>query len=85
MLRNLIVKTHFESDVTQWQLRGSLVISVSGKTQLAQLIKSSLQQPLEHITVVAVFLYVLLLVYLSLPLIFIPQKPAYYLTFPLDT
>ena len=35
----------------------------------------------------AVFLYVLLLVYvsLSLSLILIPQKLAYYLTFPLDT
>ena len=79
------MKTRFESDVAQWQLRASPVISLSGKTQVAQLIKSSLQQPLEHNTVVAVFLYVLLIVCLSLSLILIPQKPAYYLTFPLDT
>ena len=67
--------------------RASLVVSVSSKTLLAQIIQSSLQQPLEHGTVVAVFLYVLLLVYLSvsLSLILIPQKSAYYLTFSLDS
>jgi len=65
----------------------SPVVSVSSKTQLAQLIQSSLQQPLQHSTVVAVFLYVLLLLYQSpsLSLILIPQKLAYHLTFPLDT
>ena len=87
MLRNLIVKTQCDTDVVQWQLRASQVVSVSSKTRLAQLFQSSLQQPLEHNTVVAVFLYVLLLVYLSLSLslILIPQKSAYCLTFPLDT
>ena len=45
--------------------------------------QSSLQQLLEHSTVVTVFLYVLLLVYLSL--ILIPQRSAYYLTFPLNS
>ena len=85
--RNLIVKTQCDRDVTQWQLRVSLVVSVTSKTRLAQLIQSSLQQPLEHNIVVAVFLYILLLVHLSLSLslILIPQKSAYYLTFPFDT
>jgi len=66
--------------------RTSPVVSVSSKTQLAWLIQSSLQQPLQHSTVVTVFLYVLLPLYLSLslPLILIPQNSAY-LTFPLDT
>ena len=59
-----------------------LWLYVSSKAQLAQLIQS-LQQPLQHGTIVAVVLYVLLLLYLSL--ILIPQKLAYYLTFPLDT
>ena len=61
----------------------SPVVSVGSKTRLARLIQSSLQQPLQHGTVVAVFMYVLLLLYLSLNLI--PQKSAHYLTFPLDT
>ena len=82
--RNLIVKTRC---VKQMWLSGnckaSLVVFVSSKTQLARLIQSSLQQPLQHGTVVAVFLYVLLLLYLSL--IPIPQNSAHYLTFPLDT
>jgi len=62
--------------------RASAVVSVISKTQRAQLIQSSLQQLLQHSTEVAVFLYVLLLLYLSL--ILIPQNSAY-LTFPLDT
>jgi hypothetical protein len=63
--------------------RASAVVSVSSKTQLAQLIQSSLQ----HSTAVAVLLYVLLLLYLSLSMsvILIPQKSAHYLTFPLAT
>ena len=65
MLRNLIVKTQCDIDVAQWQLRASLVLSVSSKTRLAQLIQSSLQQPLQHGMVVAVFLYVLLLLYVT--------------------
>jgi len=85
---NLIVKPQ---RVKQMWLSGSCraspVVSVSSKTRLARLSQSSLQQPLQHGTVVAVFLYVLLLVYLSLPLslILIPHKSAHYLTFPLDT
>ncbi len=62
MLRNLIVKTQCDTDVAHWQLRASAVVSVSSKTQLAQLIQSSLQQPLEHDTVVVVFLYVRLII-----------------------
>ena len=87
MLRNLVVKTQCDTYVAQWQLRACLVVSVSSKTRLAQLIQLSLQQPLEQDTVLAVFLYVLLLVYLSLslPLILVPQKSAYYLTLLLDT
>ena len=67
--------------------RASLVVSVSSKTRLTQLIQSSPQHPLQRGTVVAVFLYVLLLLYLSLflSLILFPQNSAYYLTFPLDT
>ncbi len=80
MLRNLIVKAQCDTDVDQWQFGASPVVSVSCKTRLPQLIQSLLQQPLQHGTVVAVFLYVLLL-----SLILIPQKSAYYLTFPLDT
>jgi len=56
-----------------------LWLYVINKTRLAQLIQSSLQ----HSTVEAVFLYVLLLLYLSL--ILIPEKLAFYLIFPLDT
>jgi len=82
--RNLIVKTRC---VKQMWLSGnckaSLFVFVSSKTQLARLIQSSLQQPLQHGTVAAVFLYDLLLLYLSL--IPIPQNSAHYLTFPLDT
>ncbi len=59
--RNLIVKTQCDADVAQWQLRASAVVSVSSKTQLAQLVQSSVQQPLEYDdTVVVVFLYVCL-------------------------
>ena len=67
-----------------WEL---LRLYVSSKTRLAWLMQSSLQQCLEYNTIVAVFLNVLLLVYqsLSLSLILIPQKSAYYLTFPFDT
>ena len=74
--RNLVMKTQC---VKQGCLRGngraSPVVSVSSKTRLTQLIQSSLQQPLQHSTVVAVFLYVLLLLYrpLSLSLIHILQ------------
>ena len=80
--RNLIVKMWLSGNC-----RASPIVSVSSKTQLAQLIQSSLQQPLQHGIVVAVFLYVLLLLYLSqsLSLILVPQTSAYYLTFPLDT
>ena len=64
-----------------------LQLYVSSHTWLTWLMQSSLQQPVEHDTVVAVFLYGLLLVYLSLSLslILIPQKAVYYLTCPLDT
>jgi len=55
-----------------------LWLYVSSKTQVAQLIQSSLQ----HSTVEAVFLYVLLLSYLSLILIL--EELAFYLIFPLD-
>ena len=80
--RNLIVKTQC---VKHMWLSGNCrtfpFVSVLSKTQLAQLIQSSLQ----HSTVVAVFLCVLLLLYLplSLSLIFILQNWAYYLTCPL--
>jgi len=83
--RNLIVKTQF---VKQMWLSGncsaSPVVSVSNKTRLTWLIQSSLQQPLQHSRVVGVFLNVLLLLHmlLSLSLILIPQKSAYYLTSP---
>jgi len=85
--RNLIVKTQCVKQMwLSGNCRTSPVVSVSSKTQLAWLIQSSLQQPLQHSTVVTVFLYVLLPLYLSLslPLILIPQNSAY-LTFPLDT
>jgi len=74
---NLVMKTQC---VKQGWLRGncraSPVVSVSSKTWLTQLIQSSLQQPLQHNTVVAVFPYVLLLLYLpnSLSLILILQS-----------
>jgi len=65
--------------------RASLVVSVSSKIRITLLIQSSLQHPLQRGTVVAVFLYVLLLyLSLSLSLIFFPQNSAY-ITFPLDT
>ena len=85
---NLIVKTHCVKQMwLSGSCRASLVVSVSSKTWLTQLIQSSLQHPLQCGTVVAVFLYVLLLLYLSLSLslILFPQNLAYYLTFPLDT
>jgi len=47
-----------------------------------------MQHPVQHSTLVAVCLYVLLLLYLSLSLTateLIPQQSAHYLTFPLDT
>jgi len=82
--RNLIVKTQCVKQMwLSGNCRASLVVCVSSQTQLARLIQSLLQQPLQYGTVVAVFLYVLLLVYLSV--ILIPQKLAYYLTCPLDT
>jgi hypothetical protein len=65
--RNLILKTQRVKHM--WLLgsyTASAVVSVSSKTQLARLIHSSLQQPLKHSTLVALFLYVLLLLYLSL-------------------
>ena len=85
--RNLIVKTQCVK--LMWlsgNCRTSPVVSVSSKTQLAWLIQSLLQQPLQDGMVVAVFLYVLLPLYLtlSLPLILIPQNSAYR-TLPLDT
>ena len=85
--RNLIVKTQC---VKPMWLSGSCrayLVSFSCKLRLARLIYSSRQQPLQHGTVVAVFLYVPLRLYPSLSLshILIPQKLAYYLTFPLDT
>ena len=82
--RNLIVKTRCLKQMwLSGNCRASLVVSVSSKTRPSQLIHSSLQQPLQHSTVVAVFLYVMLLLYQ--PPILIPQKSAYYLLFPLDT
>jgi len=86
--RNLIVKTQCVKQMwLSGNCRASLVVSIISKTQLTQLIQSSLQQPVQHSTVVAVFLYVLLLLYLSLSLllILIPQNLAHYLTFPLET
>jgi len=81
--RNLIVKTQCVKQMwLSGNCRSSLVVSVISKTRLTWLIQSSLQQPLQHSTVVAVFLYVLFLLYLSL--ILIPQNLAY-LTFPFDT
>ena len=81
--RNVTMKTQcVKKTWLSGNCRASLVVSISSKTQLAQLNQSSLQQPLQHGTVVAVFLYVLFHLYLSL--ILIPQKLAY-LTFPLDT
>ncbi len=65
--RNTIVKTQCVKQTwLSGNCRASPVVSVSSKTQLAQLIQSAPQQPLQHGTVVAVFLYVLLLLYLSL-------------------
>ena len=82
--RNMIVKTQCVKQTwLSGSCRASPVVSISSSTQLTWLIQSALQQPLQHGTVVAVFLYVLLLLYLSL--IFIPQKSVCYLTFPLDT
>ena len=81
--RNLVLKTQCVKQVwLSGSCRASLVVSVISKTRLTRLIHSSLQ----HGTVVAAFLYVLLLLYLSmsLSLITIPQNLAY-LTFPLDT
>ena len=85
---NVIVKTRCVKQMwLNGNCRGSLVVSVSSKTQLTRLIQSSLQHPLQSGTVVAVFLYVLLVLYLSLSLSLIrfPQNSVYYLTFPLDT
>ena len=62
MFRNLILKTQCDTDMAQWQLRASPVVSVSSKTLL------TLQHPLQHSTIMTVFLYVVLLVYLSLSL-----------------
>jgi len=81
---NLMVKARC---VKQMWLSGSciasLLVFVSSKTRLTRLMQSSLQHPLQRGTVVAVFLYVLLLFYVSL--ILFPQNSAFYLTFPLDT
>jgi len=85
---SLIVKTQCVNQVwLSGNCRASLVVSVSSKIWLTRLIQSSLQHPLHHGTVVAAFLYVLLLLYLSLSssLILFPQNSFYYLTFPLDT
>jgi len=82
--RNLIVKRQCVKHMwLSGNCRASLVVSFSSKTRLARLIHSSLQ----HSTVVAVFLHILLCLYpsLSLSLNLIPQKLAYYLTFPLGT
>jgi len=80
--KNLKVK---KQGVKQMWLSGNCrappVVSVSSKTRLTRLIQSSLQ----HSTVVAVLLYVLLLLYRSLSPILIPQNSAHYPTFPLDT
>jgi len=86
---NLIVKTQCVKQM--WlssNCRASQVVSVTRKTRLSQLIQPLLQQPLQHSTVLAVCLYVLLLVYLSLPLSLILiyyYYYYYYLTFLLDT
>ncbi len=58
--RNLIVRA--QCGIQMWlsgNCRASLVVSVSSKTWLARLIHLSLQQPLEHSTVMVVFLFVL--------------------------
>jgi len=56
--KNVIVKTERVKQVwPSGNCRASLVVSLSSKTQLALIIQSSLQ----HGTVVALFLYVLLL------------------------
>ena len=74
--RNLTVKTQcVKKTWLSGNCRASPVASVSSKTQLAQLIQSWLQQPMQHGTVVAVFLYVLFLLYLSLSLSLIPYSP----------
>jgi len=79
---NVIVETQCVKQMClSGNCRASLVVSVSSKTRMSQLIQSQLQQPLQHCTVVAVFLYVLSL---PLSLTLIPQKSAYYLTFPHD-
>jgi len=65
--RNLIVKTVCVKQMwLSGSCRASPVVSVISKTRLTRLIHSSLQQSLQHGTVVAAFLYVLLLLYLSL-------------------
>jgi hypothetical protein len=75
---NLTVKTQCVKQMwLSGNCRASLVVSVSSKMRLAWLIQSSLQQPLQQSTVVAVFLYVLLLWHMSLSsLIVFPQKFA---------
>jgi len=61
-VRNLTVKTQCVKQMwLSGNCRASPVVSVISKTRLTQLIQSSLQ----HGTVVAVFLYVLLFLYLS--------------------
>ena len=83
--RNLIMKTQCAKQMWLSTIAQLLwLYHVSSKTWLIQ---SSLQQPLQRGTVVDVFLYVLLPFYfsLSLSLILIPQKTAYYLIFLLDT
>ena len=82
--RNLTGKTQCVKQMwLSGNCRASPVVSVSSKTRHAWLIQSSLQ----HGRVLAVFLYALFLLYLSLSLslILTPQKSAYYLTFSLDT
>jgi len=59
---NLLVKTQCVKQMwLSGNCRASPFVSVISKTWLAPLIQSSLQQPLQHSTAVAVFLYVLLL------------------------
>ena len=81
--RNLIVKTHYVKQ--RWLIgncRASLVVyQQQDTTHVANPFITATASAIWHI--MAVFLYVLLLLYLSS--ILIPQKSAYYLTFPPDT